>query len=277
MDGDPEAAGHRWLVRFGYDGADFAGWARQPRLPTVEGTVRDGIRSRRVVPPGAPVRVEVASRTDRGVSARANVLALGSGLGAAELLHRLNAISPKLMFTAATEAPAGFRVRRALRRVYRYFDPRPLERSSLAFRAGELLVGSVDARSFGRGFPAASPHWTTLESLHLRPEPGGLMIEVTAPAFVWGMVRKIVGALREVDAGRLSLERLEAAARGRSRLTLPLAEPEGLVLWDVEYPLRWEFRWAGPARLQERYLTGARKELWRRSRVLAALSGDRAE
>lgn len=97
------------------------------------------------------------------------------------------------------------------------------------------------------------------------------MIEVRAPSFVWGMVRKIVAALREVDAERLSIARLRDAVEGATRLPLPLAEPEPLVLWEVEYPMAWEHVWTGPNLHQARSLELARTALWVRDHVLKAV------
>jgi tRNA pseudouridine38-40 synthase len=263
----------RWLVRFGYDGSGFSGWARQPAARTIEGVLRDGLRRRDIAPTPEEARLEVASRTDRGVSARANALALWSGISAGTLLRRLNAISPELFFTAAVPIPPEFRVRAAIRRVYRYFDPGPAFDPEGWCRAARLFQGRVDVRSFGRGIPARSPQWRTVESVVVEPLGSGRLIEVRAPSFVWGMVRKIVGTLREVDQGRLPLSRLEAAIVGKDRLTLPMAEPEGLVLWEVEYPLEWETPWGGPNRHQASFARTTRDGLWRREEVLDALFG----
>jgi tRNA pseudouridine38-40 synthase len=240
----------RWLVRFGYDGTVFYGWARQPGISTVEGTIRHGLarHSRKTV---SDLFVEVASRTDRGVSARANALALESALGGPALLRSLNGISPDLFFTAAAEIPFDFRVRGATRRVYRYYDAREIADRTRTERAAGLFTGEIDVRSLGRGLPISLPVRRSVESVSLRPIPGGTEIEVRAPSFVWGMVRKIVAALREVDEGRLSISRLRAALEGTVRLPLPLAEPEPLVLWDVEYPIPWTLRWDGPNRAQD--------------------------
>ena len=52
-----------------YDGSDFAGWARQPRLRTVQGVLEDALErvTRR------QVTLTVAGRTDAGVHARGQV------------------------------------------------------------------------------------------------------------------------------------------------------------------------------------------------------------
>jgi tRNA pseudouridine38-40 synthase len=258
----------RWLVRFGYDGTVFAGWARQPGLRTVEGELRRGLgRHART----ASIRLEVASRTDRGVSARANALALDSELSGPALLRQLNGISPEIFCTAAAPIPPEFRVRAAIRRHYRYFLPGEVGSLGLWRSAARLFRGTVDVRSFGRSIPPGAPCWRTVEEVAVAEHRGGLVLEIRAPSFVWGMVRKIVAALQEVDRGRLSLTNLEAALRGERRLNLPLAPPEGLVLWEVEYPMPWTVRWTGPNRRQAAYRSALAQSLWIRSRWSEAL------
>lgn len=262
----------RWLVRFGYDGTAFRGWARQPGLPTVEGEIRRGFVRNGAVRDASALTLEVASRTDRGVSARANALTLRSPLPGPTLLRTLNGIDPNLFFTAARAIPDEFRVRRAVRRTYRYYETTPTRDESRRSEAAELFTGEVDVRSIGRAIPSRAPVLRPVESVTVFPVAGGTVVEVRAPAFVWGMVRKIVAALREVDAGRLSISRLRAALDGTERLTLPMAEPEPLVLWEVEYELPWTVHWRGPNRPQVVAAARRREGLWTRERVLDALT-----
>lgn len=261
----------RWLVRFGYDGSAFHGWARQPGLRTVEGEVRSGLLRSGAVPDAGAFSVEVASRTDRGVSARANALAVRSSLPGTTLLRALNGIDPDLFFTAATPVVEGFRVRRAVRRTYRYFETNQSQNPTDRREAAGLFRGNVDVRSFGRSIPTGEPAWRTIESVTVRPRGYGALIEVRAPSFVWGMVRKIVAALREVDTGRLTVPRLRSALEGKLRLALPMAEPEPLVLWEVEYDLPWAIHWRGPNRVQVAASEARQRTLWARSQLLQAL------
>ncbi|MBN9326074.1 MAG: tRNA pseudouridine(38-40) synthase TruA, partial [Cellulomonas sp.] len=62
----------RLRLDLAYDGAGFAGWARQPALRTVQGVLEDALATvLRAAPRGeAPPRVSVAGRTDAGVHAR---------------------------------------------------------------------------------------------------------------------------------------------------------------------------------------------------------------
>ncbi len=247
----------RWLIRFGYDGAGFAGWARQPGLRTVEGILREGIPRTGVAPSADAAGLAVASRTDRGVSARGNALTLTSTLPGAAVIRALNGIAPDIFFDAATEVPPGFSARAATGRWYRYFEPAEGHRLERWSKAARMFRGEVDARSFGRDLPAEPPTLRTIERVQVRRLGSQwLVIDVRARSFVWGMVRKIIAALRKVDDGSLSMGRLEGALRGEVRLTLPLAEPEGLVLWEVAYPVTWTRKWSRPTRAQSRHFSG---------------------
>ena len=266
------ASANRWLVRFGYDGSGYFGWARQPGLRTVEGTILAGLarsNARRTRPLGSD-HLDVASRTDRGVSARANALALRSTLSGESLLRCLNGCAPEIFFTAATPVPEAFRTRAAARRTYRYWDPGPHDRLARWCAAAAVFRGPVDARSFGRGVPRDAPRLVEVQSVSVEEVPGGRLVEVRARSFVWGMVRKIVSALRAHATGRLPLSDLEAGIRGTSVLSLPLAEPQGLVLWEVEYPIDWTVRWQGPNRRQRAYLERTATDRWLGERVASA-------
>ncbi len=263
------------MVSFGYDGTAFQGWARQPGARTVEGEILHGIDRFRLAGDGTVGHLDVASRTDRGVSARANALAFESPLPAPALLRALNGIAPEIFFRAAVAVDPAFHVRAADRRTYRYFDPPRGQRLAAWRETARLFEGEIDVRSLGRSIPQEAPVRRTVERLRIRRRDRGLEIEVVARSFVWGMVRKIVAALREVDVGRLSRPALADALRGHRRLTLPLAEPEPLVLWEVAYPLRWKYFASGPSRARVRRNGAEEARLWAREKVLGVLSEER--
>ncbi|HEV2428286.1 MAG TPA: hypothetical protein VGV64_00350 [Thermoplasmata archaeon] len=262
---------HRYLVRFAYDGTGFAGWARQPGLRTVEGEIRRGLVRLGLYDDERSIALEVASRTDRGVSARANALTITSPLDPDALGRAMNGIAGSIRFTHVVEVPFGFRTRGAIERVYRYWE-RPERRVPPAWKeAARRLSGPLDIRSFGRGIPRSAPVVRTVTSVDPHLRAGWLVVDVRARSFVWGMVRKIVSALRAVEDGRLPMERLEAAVRGGEPVALPLAEPDRLVLWDVRYPAPW----SGPARPeaphQQRYVHRESVRSAARSQILRAI------
>lgn len=262
----------RWLVQFGYDGQGFQGYARQPGARTVEGEILRGLRRLRLPVPTEGAGVEVASRTDRGVSARANALTLAASIPGTALLRALNGIAPDIFFRRASPVPPGFRVRKAIRRWYRYHETGPVRSLPRWRSAARALEGAIDVRSFGREIPSAAPQFRTVDSVTISPRRWGVAVDVRAPSFVWGMVRKIVAALRAVDREELSLESLREAVAGRRRLALPLAEPEPLVLWEVRYPIRWQLVRGSPHAHQRRYWAKQQQAVRARGPVVAALS-----
>jgi tRNA pseudouridine38-40 synthase len=262
----------RWLVQFGYDGRPFAGWARQPRLRTVEGAIREGLVRCGVVDSVEAAHLQVASRTDRGVSARGNALALESRRSGRELLRTLNAIAPEIFFLRAVAIPESFRVRSARSREYRYFldrnEPGVAEWDALALA---FTGGPIDIRSFARSAPAHGPSWRTVDRIGILQGPSGPQLQIVARGFAWGMIRKMVQAFREVASGALSPVHLREAIRGDRRLPLALAPPEPLVLWEVDYDLVWEHLSPGAPARQTRYFRSQWAEATARTAVLAEL------
>jgi tRNA pseudouridine38-40 synthase len=153
MTGD---GGVRVRLDLAYDGTGFAGWAKQPGLRTVQGTLEDALAQLLARTPPAPTLV-VAGRTDAGVHATGQVAHLdltdaqvasldraprGRAAAAAEagpasaphvpsteraaaaLARRLNGVlgtRSDVVVTACAPAPAGFDARfSATWRAYRY-------------------------------------------------------------------------------------------------------------------------------------------------------------
>lgn len=216
--------------------------------------------------------MEVASRTDRGVSARANALAITSALEGSRLLAALNRISPEIFFSHAAEVPAGFLVREARWREYRYYLPATIagmERWPGWFPW--FTAAAIDVRSLARGVAADRPLRRPIEAIELLPRSEGAELRIRAPGFLWGMVRKIVGALVEAGQGRLDPVRLHDALLGQIRLTLPMAPPEPLLLWEVEHGIPWTYSSPLWRRRQIEYFELERQRAQARAEVLRLL------
>src|SRR5690606_32884247 len=113
----------RARLRFSYDGTEFAGWAAQPQLRTVQGELEAALA--RVLRQEAPARVVVAGRTDAGVHARGQVAHVdiersswtalagrNHRTPAQALCTRLNGVlTPDIVVAEAGEAPDGFDAR----------------------------------------------------------------------------------------------------------------------------------------------------------------------
>ncbi|HEY6238688.1 MAG TPA: hypothetical protein VIZ68_05840, partial [Thermoplasmata archaeon] len=128
-----------------------------------------------------------------------------------------------------------------------------------------------------RSVDPTRPVWRSVDRVEVRARGDGRVVDVRAPSFVWGMVRKIVAALRGYDAGGFGLRALRTAIEGQRRLAVPMAEPERLVLWEVVYPGDWDVTGVGLAGHQRRATARAREATTARTAVLSALWGDAPE
>jgi tRNA pseudouridine38-40 synthase len=227
-----------------YDGSEFAGWARQPGLRTVQSVLEEALATvlRR------PVDLTVAGRTDRGVHARGQV---ASHAGEPAPLRNLNALLPGDVSALASEPAAErFDARRDARsRTYRYrvlargtpspFErrralwwPRPFDRGALDACAAALL-GTHDFTAFT---PTDTEH-VRFEREVLRAEwveePGEVLaFWIEADTFMRHMVRILVGAMLEGVRPERFARLLEGGTRSEAGATAPA---HGLYLESVRY------------------------------------------
>ncbi|MFC0707114.1 tRNA pseudouridine(38-40) synthase TruA [Cellulomonas uda] len=265
----------RLRLDLAYDGSDFAGWARQPALRTVQGTLEDGLATiLRTGPRGVPApRLVVAGRTDAGVHARGQVAhvdvddeALAAAQGRSErdpldaVVTRLaGVLPPDLVVHRVTLGPPGFDARfSALRRRYSYrvcddaAARDPLTRSHVLWHARALdvaamheaaaaLVGLHDFAAYCKPRPDATTIRTLERFEWTRPTEGadaGLVVAtVQADAFCHSMVRSLVGASLAVGEGRRAVSWPgEVLAARRRDAAAHVVAAHGLTLEAVEYP-----------------------------------------
>jgi tRNA pseudouridine38-40 synthase len=231
-----------------YDGTGFAGWARQPGLRTVQGTMEDALAALRG---NRPVALTVAGRTDRGVHAWGQI---ASYAGEPVTLQGLNALLPDdIAVLACDPMPAGFDARRDARsRTYCYrilarrlpsvFEarralqwPYAIDRAALDACA-EVLLGEHDFTAFT---PTVTDH-VRFRRVVLSAEwvDRGDVIEfwITADAFMRHMNRVLIGTMLQVSSGQRSLADFAALLDGRPRAEAgPTAPPHGLYFASVSY------------------------------------------
>ncbi|HEX8779716.1 MAG TPA: tRNA pseudouridine(38-40) synthase TruA [Nocardioides sp.] len=238
-----------------YDGTDFKGWATQPRLRTVQGTLEAALATALRVP---EVRLVCAGRTDSGVHARGQVVHLDvePEVGLATLARRINGILPAdIRVRRVVEAPDGFDARfSAVWRRYAYrvadrpgaVDPlsrhhvlawgRGLDEAAMNAAARHLL-GLQDFAAFCKRREGATTVRTLLE-LEWTREPSGLLVaRVVADAFCHSMVRALVGCLLAVGEGRHEPEwAADVLARRTRDPRVTVVHAHGLTLEEVGYP-----------------------------------------
>ena len=235
-----------------YDGADFAGWAAQPGLRTVEAVLSEALST--VL--RQPVGMSVAGRTDAGVHASGQVVSFGaeSELRPSLISYKATAVLPKdVAIRRCVAVPDAFDARRdATARTYEYMvindEVRsPLQRHRAAYvprvldldllsAAGELVEGTHDFTAFtpSKGYHlrfervVTHSRWTRRDDL--------LTYRITSDSFLYGMVRTLVGTMLEVAGGKRDLTQFGRLLAGGNRSEAgPAVASRGLTLVGVDY------------------------------------------
>ncbi len=262
---EPGAAA-RELVRLrlvvAYDGIPYHGFAVNPGVRTIGGTLTEAIT--KVL--RHPVELTCAGRTDKGVHAWGQVVtfdAPADGLDLGALSRSLNALcGPTVVMRDAAVVHGDFDARFSARsRRYRYRivsrpmpDPFLVGRAwhvapPLDLRAMELacdaLIGEHDFSTFCRRPKGGGPNGEevslrrrVLEAVWIDEGEGDgrLRFEIEASAFCHQMVRSIVGTLVDTGLGRRRAGDMLAAIRSQDRSAAgQVAPPDGLYLWAVRY------------------------------------------
>lgn len=234
-----------------YDGTDYGGFQRQTNAPTVQAALEAALAQ----VTQEEITILAAGRTDSGVHATGQVIACDTAWrhGLDDLWRALNAVlPPDVAVLGLEQAAPGFHPRYDARsRRYRYtlYNARvrnPLERRyslhvaekldlAAMQRAARHLVGEHDFATFGQP-PQGQVTVRRVLAAEWDGEPPHLGFEIEANAFLYRMVRSIVGTLLLVGRGRMSEGEFAAAlaAADRSRAG-PTAPPHGLCLKEVKY------------------------------------------
>jgi tRNA pseudouridine38-40 synthase len=241
----------RFWGKVEYDGTDFFGFQIQASERTVQGEIERALEA----VAGVKTRVVGAGRTDRGVHARGQVISFEVAWrhGLSDLQRALNAVlSADVVLLDLGFAPEGFHPRfSAWRRAYRYTIlnrswPSPLERRTAwhltqeldvgqMADAGDCLLGTHDFATFGQAPQGENTVRTVFRADWLA---GGsrLLFDIEANAFLYRMVRSIVGMLVLVGLGQVSSQEYREMLHSRDRgLIKQVAPAHGLCLMRVDY------------------------------------------
>jgi tRNA pseudouridine38-40 synthase len=239
----------RLLLTCEYDGTEFEGFQIQKRGRTVQGELEAALKQ----VTGEKIRVSGAGRTDAGVHA------LGQAAHFDTQWHRpietlqraLNAVLPiDIAVPAIVRVPNEFSARfSAQSRTYRYTILNQTVRSPIEIRyvslikepLDEILMNSaarelIGVHDFGAFGTPPKGEVTTRQMLRAGVERHGarVSIELQANAFLYRMVRRIVGTLVRVGNGAMSLGEFREVI-ARQRRAGPAVAPQGLCLIAINY------------------------------------------
>lgn len=239
-----------------YDGAGFAGWARQPRKRTVQEELERALRT--ILGDeghdGRPLALTVAGRTDAGVHAWGQV---ASYRHEAVDPARLNGLlDDDVAVLAAEPAPEGFdarrdatsrtycyrvlarRTRSVFERARAYWWHAPVDRNAL-YACAAALLGRHDFTAFTPTETEHSYFRCNVISAEWR-DAGEHVHEfwIEADMFLRHMIRVLVGTMLDVARGHDTLAHFTELLEGRPRAQAGRTAPaHGLALASVAYPV----------------------------------------
>jgi tRNA pseudouridine38-40 synthase len=242
----------RYKVILAYDGTAFSGMQRQANVRSVQGEVEAALKQ--VGWPGQSILA--AGRTDAGVHASGQVIAFDFEWAHEDrdLHNALNATLPEdVAVQGLARSADDFHPRYdAKSRTYRYRtysqpDRDPL-RERYAWRvwplidldeaqaAAKLLEGSHDFRAFGT---PPKPDGPTVREVFLaswqKVGADEYVFEISANAFLYHMVRRIVSTLVEVGQGTVERDAFWKHVEAPGGMLQGLAPPNGSSLVRVDY------------------------------------------
>jgi tRNA pseudouridine38-40 synthase len=250
-----------------YDGTGYFGFVKQPKLTTIEGEIEKALFEIFK----QPIGIEVAGRTDRGVHALGQVISFSVPCWREDLENLKRAINAYLPLDIRVkevfQAAAGFHARHSAKsREYIYTiaqgEDFPFTLSRFVYRvfgkfdfesmkeAAGFFVGSHDFSSFctvteeSRNFVREVLSFEIIRdkaSYYLSDGIKGretelIHFKVRANAFLYHMVRTMVGTILEVGRGKREAATIPNILRAKERklagTTLPAC---GLCLTQVYY------------------------------------------
>ena len=247
------ASGRNIKLILAYDGTDFLGWQRQGAGRTVQAALENALEKIHK----KPVALTGSGRTDTGVHAAgqcANFYTSIQSMEAGRFVPALNSLlPPDVRVLDAAETRRDFHARFDARlRTYRYYfvtrrEAPPWElryawhlrrRPDIA-RLNEyarLFRGEMDCSAFAVPTDKSKSRSRYISRASFFIEGDRLVFEISANAFLWKMVRSIVGTFLRCEEKGFESDRLWEIIESRDwNLSGPIAPAEGLFLWKIDY------------------------------------------
>lgn len=214
----------KYLIKFGYDGTKFSGYQRGNGSRSVEDAIISVLKKY-----GISEEIQSAGRTDKYVSAAGNVMSLQSREKPEKIIGILNSEIENMFFHSYAEVEDSFNVRHNKLKHYRY----TITGDDIFLKNTAEIIKKFEGRhdfSFFSRKDSRNPV-RTIDRIICTLSDKILQVDVYGKSFVWNQIRCIVGF------SKFNAERGNEIGNPfdiESKFPF-LAEPEPLILMDVEY------------------------------------------
>ena len=246
------------LLTISYDGTDFCGWQKQTKAGnetyrTVQGEIEAALQKLLK----RKTELVGSGRTDSGVHAAGQIANFSStikNMEAENYIQALNSMLPKdVRIVNAEKVALNFNARFSSKsRTYRYFcntqeftlahltrytwNIRYMPHLLTLNKMAQILQGEIDFTTFAASGDMSLRKSRYVEKAFFFVQNEMLVFEITANAFLWRMVRSLVGTMIELEkkggTEHEFAEILHACDRKKAGFTAPA---QGLFLWKVSY------------------------------------------
>ncbi|MDZ7755953.1 tRNA pseudouridine(38-40) synthase TruA [Rhodohalobacter sp.] len=241
----------RYKLTFEFEGTDFKGWQRQPDVRTVEGVIEDAFSKFYQ----EEINIIGQGRTDAGVHALAQTahVDLPDRFTIKKIEQAMKGLLPgDVVLKGMEEVDQDFHARfHAVQRAYQYqvsTKPVALNRNlvwsyffepniDLLHECADKIQGEHDFINFC--IPNDEEYGTTICSItesRWREKDGLWFYEIEGNRFLRHMVRRLVGGMIKVSAGKININEFDRFLTGEEVRQKAFSAPAaGLILTRVHY------------------------------------------
>ena len=256
-----------------YDGSGYHGWQTQPGRKTIQKTLTDAIQN--LIGSEVRVHAASRTDAGVSALGQVALVQIDSPIPTENLAEAITHRLPQdIAVTEAVEVPIGFDLIGVVKsKLYRYIiftgRPRPvlkirhcwhlpapleipqkeakpkkgrfltgpakLDTAAMA-QAAKTLVGKKDFKSFAAAADKRESSVRTILRCDITAQNQWIYVDVEGDAFLYNMVRNIVGTLVEVGTGRCKPEKIKQILEAKDRKAAgPIAPANALCLMWIKY------------------------------------------
>ncbi len=235
----------RHLFKFYYIGAEeYFGSQRQPNYLTIEDCFLTALQEKNYIHEPKKSGFEVASRTDKFVSARGSTFSFITEKKPIFLME-INSVLPKnIGVWAYSKVPTDFLSRyNAQFRHYKYIMPYPkaiIKNDSIVNfkemkKVCKALEGRHNFKNFSKSGKEKVKNIRDMISTSINIEGNFIIFDFKSRAFLRQQIRRMVTKILEVGFGKISYEEFIDLFDPSKDISYQPADPFGLILWDINY------------------------------------------
>ena len=240
----------RYFFKFYYIGSKkYYGSQRQPDYLTVEECLLNALKERKYIKDDKKSGFEVASRTDKYVSARGSTFSVVTEKK--PILMEINTALPKnIGIWGYSEVPQDFFSRyNALYRHYKYIVPysinfrRNITSNNLKemIKACKTFEGRHDFSNFSKLENGNEKTIRDIMLASLRLDGDFLIFDFKSRAFLRQQIRRMVAKIFDIGLEIITFEEFLGLFNPSRTYSYQPANPLGLILWDINYGKKIQF------------------------------------